>query len=583
MDSTNSAYSNDPEVMSPPTTGDYDRPIYQDAAKVLVSWDHQHKASGSNVRSHAQHATTPSPKAIRPDPRSRYGDAPEVTVTQPQSGPHGYYPVYQYSDAPQLLQSLIPGTVASSSYESNGPEVVSLDGHSGSTLLGSQGLEQPDPLSLKESAPIQVHSSWFRWRNKWIVVGLVTFIIVVALVIGLVVGLKHTTQTTQTQPVGVPANNTSPANIKCKGTICRQIFSAAALMGDRYVFGIGNDQSMWYTRTVAGNWTNQWSSLGNQFQGQPSSVVWNSSGALSLFAVSSAGGVVAKSLTDEGNPNPSESEWANLNAAAGSAIGACHSTYGIDRADIWMVSKDATSRGVTHNYWDFEGGGWAGNLYRWDTTVAENPAKGSGATPAVVCRDDNMMHDIVIYDKDTSTVLHRQYAKSRNAWEDWNDRGGSFVGDPVVIAPSNDRIDFFGIGAVDKDMRHFSWTSSSNYSDMEHLGGSWASVPSVVASGDDRLDVVAVGTDGKVKHRAFYGQIWSADWLDLGDVVANSAPLIVNLDPNEQPARLGVFALGTGGDLLYSSWQTRTTDPGILEINAFRSIGGNLTSSWMKT
>jgi hypothetical protein len=330
---------------------------------------------------------------------------------------------------------------------------------------------------------------------------------------------------------------------------------------------------MWYATSNGSNWTDNWTSLESQFISQPSSLVWNSSTRLDLFGVSLSGAIIQKSLT-----GGSWSGWESRGGYAASAVVPCWMHHAADRVDIWIHSRDLSSGSVVHDYWDSSHNAWFDETYVWESSVVtSSPVKVTNSTPAIACRDAVVLHDAIIYDQDTLAVLHRQYSSTTGTWLGWNDLGGAFAGDPVVVAPSNDRIDFFGIGFSDRAMYHFSWTSSGSYSRLENLGGSWASVPSVVAPSADRLHVVALDRSGMLRHRALVGSTWVADWEDM-NATAASAPLAATLDTSS--SRIGVFVLDNTDSLLHATYET-TSDGGWQRIAGFESIGGNLTTSWI--
>ncbi|KAH6656253.1 hypothetical protein BKA67DRAFT_551382 [Truncatella angustata] len=182
---------------------------------------------------------------------------------------------------------------------------------------------------------------------------------------------------------------------------------------------------------------------------------------------------------------------------------------------------------------------------------------------------------MAIYDEGTSAVLHRQWSSSQSRWLGWNNRGGSFTGNPVLFSPSADRIDFLGIG-MDSAMYHFTWSSTSGYTELKNLGGNWASVPSIVVSGEDRFDAVALGTDGKLKQRALINSTWQVSWHDLG-ADARSAPLAVSF---ESTTSIGVFAISKSGELLRGDYRI-SADSSWEIMSEFRGIGGNLTETWL--
>lgn len=362
----------------------------------------------------------------------------------------------------------------------------------------------------------------------------------------------------------------------CNGTICPQILSAASFEDspDQIdLFARSRDGALWYME-AQGRGNQDWVSLGGQFASQPTAVVWNESQRLDVFGVDYNSGVIYRTFEHD-----EWSAWHELGGEMLSAVSACRSRFEADRVDIWALTSINGAPSLLHNYWDVDANDWIDNGthpggHTWDSATSVALSKYTNSTPAVACRNSSIMHDLVVYDKTTSAVLHRQWSSSLLQWLDWNDRGGSFIGDPVVVSPADDRIHFFGIGA-DFSMYHFIWRNTSGYTELENLYGSWASVPSVVVSSDDRMDVVALNADGKLMHRAFNGSYWEEKWTDL-EMSAKSAPLVTKY---ETTGAVAVFALGSSGELLRGDYRISTE--GDWEVmSAFRSVGGNLTDTW---
>ncbi|KAK6071400.1 hypothetical protein SCUP234_09714 [Seiridium cupressi] len=433
------------------------------------------------------------------------------------------------------------------------------------------------PLVIEVTSPVESYSQqprWYKRKKAWVMAALIT-LVMIGVILGVVYGVySRKSNDSSTAPLKIP--DPCKASL-CDGTICAQILSAA-IYDDPWdngvdLFTIAKGGDLWYLSAQARG-TGGWISLGGDFQSQPVAVVWNSSQRLDVFGVHSSNGVIYKSF--EGNE---WSGWRGLGGKATSGVSACHSQYHTDRPDIWTLISGADGPEVINNYWDTDVNDWADNGthpggHTWQSTLDQAPYRTTNSTPAVVCRNDEIMHDVVMYDRDTSTVLHRQWSSSHSKWLDWNDRGGSFIGEPVVVSPSDDRIDFFGIGR-DYAMYHFSWSNSSGYTDLENLNGSWASIPSVVKMSDERLDVVALGTDGNLKQRALVGLDWQKEWQDLG-VMARSAPLAIRFNSTSS---IGIFALGSSGELLRGDYEINT-DGSWQTMTDVQSVGGNLMNTW---
>lgn len=199
------------------------------------------------------------------------------------------------------------------------------------------------------------------------------------------------------------------------------------------------------------------------------------------------------------------------------------------------------------------------------------------STPAVVCRNSNVSNDVVMYDKDFSSAIYKQWNTPRNQWGIWPEVQGSYVGSPVLVSSADDWIDFFGIFKTSRALNHISWNKSSNCTIPYSLEGAWSSAPSVTVTTSSRLDVFALSINGTVNLRALLESTWSPGWSDLG-IPAKSAPLATLI--NTQPSQIMLQVLGGKGDVLSSEWAV-TDDGGLKNVVPIKGIGGSLSSSGM--
>ncbi|KAH6646766.1 hypothetical protein BKA67DRAFT_650005 [Truncatella angustata] len=403
-----------------------------------------------------------------------------------------------------------------------------------------------------EASPSHAKRAWYnRKRWKW---ALSALLLSVALLIGLTVHF-----------LGRNAGNSGDQDI-----ILPQILSSADFNGQIFLLAKGDDSRVWYTTRVNGTWTHKWNSTGPQGQCQPSSVVWGTPKRLSVFHTRDDNMVMTSSLQ-----NGLWADWEVLGAQASSPVVPCLEMRN-DVIHIWARER-TNAKFIMHNYWQSSQDDWLTQSSSWEGGINSETAKGSRSMPAVVCRNSSTSNDVVIYDKEFGLGLHRQWNTTRNRWGAWGDLGGPYAGDPVLVSPSNDRVDFFGIEKTGRALVHRFWNESSGYSNPYDLGGAWASIPSVAVTGSSRLDVFALSVNGTVQHRALIGSTWSPDWSDLG-VSATSAPLATLL--KAQSPQIMLQVLGSEGDVLSSDWEV--TDAGGLNcIVPLESIGGNLSSSTM--
>lgn len=351
-----------------------------------------------------------------------------------------------------------------------------------------------------------------------------------------------------------------------------QILSSANLDGRIFLFARGKDGQLWFTTRDEGAWTLKWNTTGQQTQSQPASIVWGTPKRLSIFYVRDDNMVMTGSLQDG-----TWGLWEALGAKVSSPPVICHEV----RSDIIHVwARDNTgAKLIVHNYWEAGPDYWHTLSPDWEVSINAGAARAARSTPAVVCRNSSVSNDVVIYDKDLSSALHKQWNTTRNRWGPWQDLKGSYAGDPVLVSPSDDRIDFFGISNTGRALTHISRNGTSNNTSPYMLQGALTSVPSVAVTSSSRLDVFALSINGTINHRALLGSTWSPGWSDLG-ISAASAPLATLLDT--QPPRILLQVLGSGADVLNSEWEV--TDNGRLKnVVPIKSIGGSLSSSWMVT
>lgn len=234
--------------------------------------------------------------------------------------------------------------------------------------------------------------------------------------------------------------------------------------------------------------------------------------------------------------------WESLGAQVSSPAVLCRE---VSRETVHVWAREKTdAKLIIHNYWEANGDHWHTKTSHWETGISSGVAKGSRSIPAVVCRNSSITNDVVIYDKDFSLALHKQWNGPINSWNPWQELGGPYTGDPVVVSPSNDRVDFFGISSTSRALTYIPWTESSIYSSAFNLEGTWSSSPSVVVTESSRLDVFVLSSNSTVRHRALLGSTWGPGWFDL-DISSTSAPLATLLDT--RPPQIILLVMGRGG------------------------------------
>lgn len=357
-----------------------------------------------------------------------------------------------------------------------------------------------------------------------------------------------------------------------KDTVLSQVLSIADLDGQLFVSARGHDGQIWYTTRDQGEWNTSWTSTGQKSQSQPTSLVWGVPKRLSLFYIGDDNTVHTNSLR-----NGTWEYWESLGAQVSSPAVLCREAA---RETIHVWAREKTdAKLILHNYWEATKDRWHTHTPDWETGINIGTAKGARSIPAVVCRNSSVTNDVLFYDKDFGSALHKQWSVPANAWNPWNDLGGSYIGDPVVVSPSDDRLDFFGVASTTRALHHISWTENSSYSSPDDLGGGWNSVPSPVVTESSRLDVFALGNNNTVQHRSLLGSTWGSSWSDL-NISSTNAPLATLL--NTQPPQILLLVLGSGGDVLSSEWEV-TDDGGLINVSPVKSIGGNVTNTWLDT
>ncbi|KFA51919.1 hypothetical protein S40293_07069, partial [Stachybotrys chartarum IBT 40293] len=355
-----------------------------------------------------------------------------------------------------------------------------------------------------------------------------------------------------------------------RDTILPQILSIADLDGQTFLLARGHDEHLLFTTREEGAWTLKWNRTEQQTQSQPASIIWGNPKRLSVFYIRHDNMVMTSTLH-----NGAWGNWEALGTQASSPAVLCHEA-GIDIIHVW-IREDTESKLILHNYWRHDLDHWHTLSSDWESGINEGVPTGSRSAPAVVCRNSTTTNDVVIYDKDLRYPLHKQWNTTRNRWGPWQALDGTYVGDPVLVTPTDDRIDFFGVSMSNQSLVHISWTLSLGYTGPNDLEGSWQSVPSVVITSSHRLDVFILSENGTVNHRALLGSTWSSGWSDLG-IPAISAPLAFCL--NTTPPVILLQVIGTGGIMFSSEWEA-IDDGGIVNLVPTMQIGDGFSYDWM--
>ncbi|KAI9150620.1 hypothetical protein HJFPF1_10395 [Paramyrothecium foliicola] len=347
-----------------------------------------------------------------------------------------------------------------------------------------------------------------------------------------------------------------------------QVLSTAELDGQLYLLARGRDGSLSVTSREQGSFTLKWNSIAQRTQSQPTSVVWGNPKRLSVFYAGDDKVVMTGMLY-----NGAWGELRRLGAKVSSPVILCHERVP-DVPHAW-AREDAEPRRIVHNHWEPDANDYFFIGSDWEMGVNHEDPRAARSAPAVVCRNSTEANDVFIYDQQLRCPLHRQWLGILNRWGPWHALNGTYVGDPIVISPTDDRVEFFGVSQTGRSLINISWTAISGYTSND-LKGSWKSVPSVIAT-SRRLDVFILSESGMVNHRARIGSTWNSNWSNL-NISAVSAPLATLLDTT--PPRIILIVIGAGDVVLSSEWEV-TDDGGLVNLVPLTQIGEGISAEGM--
>ncbi|KPM41705.1 hypothetical protein AK830_g4863 [Neonectria ditissima] len=487
----------------------------------------------------------------------------------------------QYSDAPEVVPQEHSPTYSA-------PEVVpspeSHKLHPPTDGASNEKIVAPDnflPEVVEAGGHGPKHGRWWQRKRIWVIL-LIALLIVIGLVVGLVVGLgaknksddssdsSDSTSDSDSSDSSDGSDNSNSTNTNTKSFcdgLCPQVLSSTTSEDTLYIFARTAKNHIAYITNNGSSW-DDWIDLGEpkgDLISQPAAIAWQSKTyeipRVDVFAVSSSENTVYGRRLE----NDSWSAWDDLGPNAGSQPILCK-VYD-DRIDIW--STDSSDYNITHNWWlsQLDDPTWYTEGGTWQPQDFGTAA----SAPGVVCRDTDIIHDVVWYDRDDSMVWHEQWNEADQKWLDPQSFDGTFIGDPTVVSFSDDseRLDFFGI-QENNEMYHFSWSSSDGHSSLKSLGGNITSVPSVVSLSKGTYDVLALGNKGTLQHASYDGSDWS-DWDDTG-IEAQSAPLAINVDD-----QVLVFVLGEDSQLVCTTMDVSVKMKWTKSSATKTSLGGDLS------
>lgn len=479
----------------------------------------------------------------------------------------------QYSDAPEVVPSeeLSPRSTPEVVSSPDSTQRLQAPTHGGS----SEKIVAPDNFLPEVKADNGLgQGRWWQRRRTWAIAATV-LVIVIGLVVGLVVSLGGKNESkSNISADGSNSSNSSHASddpnaetkVFCDG-LCPQVFSTATSQDTLHVFARTAKNRIAYTSNNGTSW-DEWIDLGEpkgNLISQPAAIAWESKTykipRVDVFAVSSSD----KTVYGRRLENDSWSAWEDLGPNAGSQPILCK-VYD-DRIDIW--STDSPSYDISHKWWMsfMDDSTWSTPGGAW-----ELQGRGVAASaPAVVCRNTDIIHDIIWYDRNKLLVWHTQWNEADKKWLDPQSFDGIFIGDPTVVSFDDNagHLDFFGV-QEDNKMYQFSWSSSTGHSSLKNLGGNITSVSSVVSLSKGAYDVLALGNNGTLQHQSYDGSEWSG-WDDTG-IEAESAPLAITFDD-----QVFVFALGGDGQLVCTTMDVSVKMKWTTSAARKTSLGGDLS------
>ncbi|KAK1749871.1 hypothetical protein QBC47DRAFT_395167 [Echria macrotheca] len=487
-------------------------------------------------------------------------------------------------------------------YDDNRPEVfdnpdkfLAIEDAEGLEVGQSEGDVLPEAV-VTTPKPVPWYKDW-KSRPFWVLAVIVVAVITVAVVVGAVVGIRNTSRSSR-------PGSSATRQSACAGTICPQILTASVLglntSADNekkvFIFARG-DGALYFnwaqvdTITSDSGWPagRTWQPLlgGGPFISQPMAISWTAGARLTVAAV-----IIDESKNNQdfvagntfhvdanGLNGFSIDDWKPLGGPVGSSLISC--TLNSTRADYYAVGgtkmlQNLSFRNGTPDMWKHPD---QLGIDEWD--LGYEFGYKVKTRPAVLCRPSFWVHDMITYD-DKGAVRHAMWGFQINSsWSDLYNLGGNFTGEPTAVATGSDRLDFFGIGANDSAMYHFTWTQTDNYTALQSLGGSFHSAASAVVTEQgslpaSRIDVVALGIDDHIHHRVMKGTEWVLDWEDLG-VVGNSAPLVFNYG-SVAPERVGVFVVGYDGSVNHATW-TVSSEPSWKNLT-WKSMQGDMLTEF---
>jgi hypothetical protein len=268
------------------------------------------------------------------------------------------------------------------------------------------------------------------------------------------------------------------------------VITTAGLTQRINLFGLGGDYVMYHKRfwgEFDQDDLSPWQNLGGIFTSAPAAIVWEGS-RIDLFGVGMDHAMYCKTCKDE----TWTLDWQRLGGRFTSA--ASMVSPGPKRLDIFARGADFALKG-NHS----DGATWFG----WQSHG------GSLASPPVVVSWGPDRIDIFAIFKD-GALWHRWW--DGQLWNEWESLGGSYTGEPAAAASAPGRLDVFVVGAEDRALYHYGFSSDTwsipeklNIASLQKLAES----PTVISAAPNRLELFVPTDDNQIRIGKWDGQAWN--------------------------------------------------------------------------
>ncbi|KAK4172342.1 hypothetical protein QBC36DRAFT_294463 [Triangularia setosa] len=335
---------------------------------------------------------------------------------------------------------------------------------------------------------------------------------------------------TATDPLPSGSSPTFESTSICQGNICPSLLSIAQYSSPptAFLFGLGQDNAVWYRTTNGEKWLSDWESLGGDMISQPSAASLDNN-MVDIFVYAKNNTIQTKRFYN--------GKWNDTWSELGKAI--TSPPYAIACGDQQMDVVIRGTSGGLHRIYYKPYAGWSA----W-----ESHGGGLSSYPIAGCGPGPWRLAVLGYRGTAQPLFTSTWL---GAWTGWVEAGGDFRGQLAIASRTTEESLVFGV-TVNRTMEYYNWTRTggAETNKLVDLGGSFQSTPVMFVAGADRLDVLAVGRDARLKHRALIGQKWAEEWQDLGGAF-NSTPAVVSV----VPGKVSVYGLGVNGTLFHGTWK----------------------------